>query len=1087
MSRERRLRGAPLSRVAMAAWLLVALLALGAIDAPDSNAAPASPHWSILSESQPTFFKAGDPSDAYVLVVRNDGGLATIHGSTVTVSDALPPGVTATKITAAGEAANGSGSPRYQMTCPQGPVTGIVTCTYDEGPEQGSVLPGAMIVLTIDVSVPAGVTALAPNSATVSGGGAPIASTSDTVAIDPSPVPFGLSLFRLDVVQESGEVDTRAGSHPFELTTSFAFNVSARESPSAADGGGESPLAEASPKDLEIALPPGLLGNPNAVPRCSQQAFLERENLNCPVDTQVGTVKPFFYGAFGSAVFPVFNVVPPPGQPAELGISVARVGHIPLFFRVRSDGDYGMTALVGNIPETGPLQGAILTLWGVPADSSHDLEREGTLGEGGQAKEEFCKPKVKVQGGIETQVRCPSDVAARPFLTLPSRCQGQLSVAARGDSWQSPQGEGGLPLGEDMLSAMTGCERLSFSPSLALASENAQAGAPSGYTIKLHIPQNEDPNELATPAVSKAVLRLPAGAVLSPAVADGLLGCSREQFGLHVLDRASCPGASQIGTVKIGSPLLSSPLEGQVFVGAPECAPCSPADAREGRLLRLLLQAGGSGVTVKLEGSVSIDQSTGQLTATFRESPQWPFEDLELTLNGGSRAPLANPSSCGTALTASSELTPFSSEAAAELASEPFEVSGCSPSRFQPSFIAGTTDNQAGAFSPATITFSRTDRDEDLERLTVHMPPGLLGMLSRVQACHEAQAQAGECEPESRIGTATVGAGPGANPLFLGGSVHLTGPYDGAPFGLAIEVPAIAGPFDLGTIEVRARIDVNPRTTALTITSDPLPQSLDGIPLRLKTVNLSIDREGFVFNPTNCRALAIQGVLESSRSSTALDSSRFQAANCATLPFKPRLTALTHARTSKAGGVYLHVKVVSGSGQANVAKVKVDLPKHLSSRLTTLQSACTDAVFLANPANCPAASAVGSATAITPVLNAPLTGRAYLVSHGGSALPDLELGLHGEGVTLHVDGQTSLKQGIVSATFRSLPDAPFSTFDLVLDNGPHSLLAANLPAKARGSMCGRSLAMPIAITGQNGAVLKQTTKVAVSGCPRHRA
>ncbi len=1069
--------------------LLGALLAFASIEAAPAIAVAPSPHWSIVSQSQPTFFNTSDASDAYVLIVRNDGGAATAHGSTVTVADTLPPGILATKIAAQGTGPNGGGSPGYEMACPEGPVAGTVTCVYEESAADGPVLAGATIVVTITVSVQGEFNGLTANSATVSGGGAPSATVTGTTPLSASPVPFGLSYFDIDNVSQDGRTDTQAGSHPFELSSALAFNVNAREIPTKLNGEHESPLADAAPKDLETAFPPGLLGDPTAVPRCSQQAFLEQETLHCPLDTQVGSVKPFFYGTFPSAVYPVFNIVPPPGQPAELGFTVGGIGHVPIFFHVRSDGDYGLSVQLNEILESGPIQGAILTLWGVPAAASHDLEREGTFGEAAPGKEKICKPKVTIAGGIEEQSGCPSGVAAKPFLTLPTQCQdARLEAGVLTDSWQSP----GPPLLEFqpqpvIAKQVTGCEQLSFDPWLALTPENTQAGAPSGYTIAVHVPQNEEPEGLATPTLRKLVVSLPAGTVVSPSATDGLRGCSQQQFGLHSSTSASCPDASKIGTAKVDTPLLSSPLEGDVYLAQPECEPCTAQDAQQGRMMRLLLQVRGSGVTVKLEGSVSIDQISGRLTATFLQIPQWPFEDVELTLNGGARAPLANPSTCASPLSATAQLTPYSGEVAAESTSEPFAVTGCPPPQFAPSFLAGTSNNQAGAFSPASVTVSRTDLDGALRGLSVHLPPGLLGMLSSVRACPQSQVQAQQCGPDSLIGKTTVGAGPGADPVFLGGNVYLTGPYAGAPFGLSILVPAKAGPFDLGTIDVRAKIEVDPHSAALSIVSDPLPQSLDGIPLALKTLNLNIDRDSFIVNPTNCRPFAIEGVLQSTSGTTAAGSSHFQAANCATLPFKPRLTALTHARTSKAGGAYLHVKIVSAPGQANIAKVKVNLPKGLASRLTTLQGACADAVFQTDPAGCPAGAVVGTATALTPVLGGPLSGPAYLVSHGAAALPDLELVLQGEGLRIVLAGQTSLSQGITSSTFRSLPDAPLSSFELVLDNGPHSLLAANLPAAARGSMCGRSLAMPTAITAQNGAVLRQTTKIAVSGCPKRRA
>jgi uncharacterized repeat protein (TIGR01451 family) len=1069
---DRRRGGAIGTCLALCLALLLAALA-AALQASCAAAALPRAHWSIVSESQPTRFVAGAPSDAYVVVVRNDGAAATSE-EPVSLTDTLPAGVAVQNVNAVGESADGKGEPRVDMDCPEEPTGNTVTCTYGEEGEP-PVLPGAVLVLTVVVSVAEGITALGASTATISGGGAPSASSSDTVTIGSSPAPFGLSLFELASVGEAGEPDTQAGSHPFELTSTLAFTVAGRESVES-----ESPLALAAPKDLDISLPPGLLGNAAAIPRCSQQTFMEMERPNCPLDTQVGTIKAFFYGSFHSHVFPVYNLVALPGEPAELGFSIG-TGRVPLFLGVRGNGEYGLTASLEDIPEAGPLQGAILTLWGVPAASSHDIEREGTQGEGGLPSES-CAPKL-VAGVLEG---CPSGAQEAPFLTLPSRCQGsKLAVGVEYDSWEHPV----TPLeafpGEAVVPAvLTGCEALSFSPSLTLTPESTQAGAPSGYTLDLHVPQDEDPRALATPALRTASVSLPAGVVLSPSVANGLQACSADQFEAKSSAPATCPPHSQIGTVTIVTPLLGSPLEGQIFLGEPACSPCGAADAQEGRLLRLLVQAQGSGVTVKLAGSVSIDQATGQLTASLEESPELPFEDVKLTFAGGAGAALANPSSCGSPLRASSRLTPYSSETPAEPSSEPFTLSGCPPPRFQPSFVAGTTDNQAGAYSPLTVTLSRTDQDEDLQSLSVRLAPGLLGMLSHVAPCPQAQARAGTCAAQSLLGTATIGAGPGPDPLFLRGSVYLTGPYEGAPYGLSIVVPVAAGPLDLGSIVLGARIAVDPLTAAFTITSDPLPQSIDGIPLQMRTLNLDIDREGFIRNPTDCRALAIEGALTSAAGASAAVSSPFQAANCRALAFRPQLSALAHAQTSRAAGAYLHVRFVSGPGQADIAALKVDLPRRLSVRLGTLQRACAADVVEADPSACPPAAVVGSASVISPALTYPLIGSAYLVSHGGGAFPGLAIVLRGNGLTVRIEGQTSVTRGVTSAAFRALPDVPISRFDLKLRRGPHSLLAANLEAGAHGSLCGARMRMPSEITGQNGAVVKQTIEVGVSGCPR---
>jgi uncharacterized repeat protein (TIGR01451 family) len=1074
----------------LACWLAL-LLAPCLLVSAGAAAAVAAPHWSIVSQSEPSRFTAGAQPAAYRLIVRNDGAAETT-GEAVAVTDVLPDEVSAIAVTARAEGANGHGSPDYLLNCPSGHVKGAVTCTYEEDASQGPLPPGTTIVMTVTVSLEGVQASRLENTAIVSGGGAQSASVSESTAVGLSEAaPFGFAYFTTALAEESGEADTQAGSHPFELVTSLAFTIAARE-----PTGNESPLTESAPKDLEVRLPPGLVGDPGATPRCTQQEFQEQERLDCPVDSQVGTITPYFYGSFPSAVYPVYNIVPPPGQPVELGFTVAGIGHVPLFFELHDDAggdghEYALTAQLDDIPETGPLQGATLVLWGIPADGNHDLEREGTTGQGSSQNKEVCKPFVKFEDGIEEV--CRSGVAARPFLSLPSSCSGTPPpVWVRGDTWQAPEeanpAEPESPyrfVQAQPFPPLTGCERLSISPSLSFQPENAQAGAPSGYVLHLQIPQNEDPTGLATADVRRVVVTLPPGTALSPSAGNGLQGCSEEQFQPRRLASASCPAASALGTVQITTPLLVNPLEGQVFIAKPTCEPCSASDAQEGRLLRLFVQAQGSGVTIKLEGSVAVNQATGQLTATFAEDPQLPWEDLDLRLAGGPGAPLVNASACGTPLAADAQLTAYSSETPVYDDSEPFELSGCTPPRFAPSFAAGTTDNQAGAFSPLAVTVSRTDQDEDLQRISVRLPEGLLGVLAKVPRCGEAQARAGACAAQSRIGSVTVQAGAGPMPLVLSGSVYLTGPYGGAPFGLALVVPAVAGPLDLGTIDVRATISVNPSTAALTVTSDPLPQILDGVPLQLRTVSLDVEREGFAFNPTDCERMAIEGALTSAQGTTVAASSPFQAANCATLPFKPKLSALTHARPSRTG-VYLHVKILSAAGQANVAKLKVDLPKQLAARLTTLHGACAAAVFAANPAACPAASAVGSATVVTPVLQNPLRGPVYLVSRGGAATPAVEIVLQGEGVVLDLAGRTIVAHGILSAAFSSLPDAPISSFDLVIAGGAHSLLVANLPARARGSMCGQSLAMPIALTGQNGAVVKQAPRIAVSACPRPR-
>jgi phage tail protein X len=414
---------------------------------------------------------------------------------------------------------------------------------------------------------------------------------------------------------------------------------------------------------------------------------------------------------------------------------------------------------------------------------------------------------------------------------------------------------------------------------------------------------------------------------------------------------------------------------------------------------------------------------------------------------------------------------------------------------FTPALQGGATNLQAGAFTNFALQITRPDGDQTLKSVAVTLPPGDAAILASLTPCPEPEASLGTCGPESEIGQASATSGVGPDPYTVsGGRVFITGPYDGAPFGLAILTPAVAGPFDLGEILVRSRIDINPNTAAVTITSglptfvQGLGRAPTGIPLQLRQINVSIDRPNFEFNPTNCTPMNIQGTLEGAEGTTANATSPFQVAGCQSLPFDPKLTATAAGKGSKANGTSLKVTVTSGginasgAAQAGIAKVDLQLPKALSSRLPTLQKACTEQIFNANPASCDEGSVIGNATIHTPVLKDPLSGPAYLVSHGGAEFPDVEFVLQGEGITLVLDGKTDIKDGVTYSRFESTPDAPFTVFETDLPAGPHSVLTPNVPEKDDFSLCKASLSMPTEITGQNGAVINQTTKIAISGC-----
>ncbi len=656
--------------------------------------------------------------------------------------------------------------------------------------------------------------------------------------------------------------------------------------------------------------------------------------------------------------------------------------------------------------------------------------------------------------------------------------------------------DGGDPVG------FTGCEDLSMEPSLSTSPDTTFADTPAGLTADVKIPQESLtlPEGLVASTLKNTTVTLPEGVVINPGQAAGLVACQAAEADVHSEGPSSCPSASKVGTVHIRTPLLEgeleSELEGDVYV-----LQSNPPN------LQLLLAASADGIYLKLVGNVHLNEATGQLTTTFSETPELPFTDLKLAFSGGAQAALATPTGCGS-YTTTSDLTPWSSPFAEDLypnssfaiSSGPDGSACASPLPFSPSLTAGATTDQAGGYTSFTLLLQRADDQQRVSTLQFKTPAGLLGMISKVPLCEEPQAAAGACSAASQIGHTVVAAGPGPYPLVVpepGQSpapIYLTGGYKGAPYGLSIAVPVIAGPFNLGTVVVRARIEVDPHTAQLTVTTDPLPSVLDGIPTDLRTINAVIDREGFMFNPTNCSSQAFAGTAKSTEGTVAPISSHFQVGSCQSLKFAPDFTVSTAGKTSKKDGASLEAKIVyptgalgdnQASSQANIAAVKVDLPKQLPSRLTTLQKACVAKVFEANPAGCPKESVVGYATAVSPVLPVPLRGPAYFVSHGGEAFPSLIVVLQGYGVTVDLVGATFISRaGVTSSTFKQVPDVPISSFDLTLPEGPFSALAANVPAKAKYSLCGQTLDMPTAFKGQNGAEIRETTKIAVSGCPK---
>ncbi|HWX44629.1 MAG TPA: hypothetical protein VNY52_04825, partial [Solirubrobacteraceae bacterium] len=641
---------------------------------------------------------------------------------------------------------------------------------------------------------------------------------------------------------------------------------------------------------------------------------------------------------------------------------------------------------------------------------------------------------------------------------------------------------------------LTGCDLLEFAPAIAASPDTTRADTPAGFTFGVKMGQEGLRNAAvgSEADIENTTVTLPEGIAINPGQANGLGACQFSQDGIGMAGPPSCPSNSKIGQVEIETPVLRNNLDGNVYV-----LQSNPPN------LKLLVapEDPSDGIYVKFIGDVHLNETTGQLVTTFEQTPRLPFSALKFTFSGGAQAALSTPTDCGT-YTTSGVFTPWSGEENA-LVSNSFAIDSgtggapCPPSPlpFGPTMDAGATTDQAGGFTDFSLLLTRADDQQRISTLQFKTPEGLLGEIAKVPLCGNAQAEADTCPEASQIGHTVVEAGPGPYPLVVPqpGSppapIYLTGPYKGAPFGLLIKVPLVVGPFVLETQRVRAKIAVDPLTSRLTVTTDPLPSIINGVPADLRAIDAVIDRPEFMFNPTSCAPASFAGTVTSTAGALASISTHFQVGSCRSLEFKPNFKVSASGKTSRANGASLDAKIVyptgalgdnQASSQSNIARVKVELPKQLPSRLTTLQKACPVQVFEANPAGCPQASAVGRATAVTPVLPVPLTGPAYFVSHGGEAFPSLVVVLQGYGVTVDLVGSTFIdkKTGITSSTFKQVPDVPIGLFELTLPQGTFSALAAN------GNLCKSQLAMPTEFVAQDGAVLRQNTKIAVTGCPK---
>lgn len=1008
-----------------------------------------------------TVTPGGEGEGVLRVVATNVGGVASSGVVSVSaLQGALPTGVTATGIE--GEAAYEEEGKKQAMSC----VLASLSCSYAR-----AVAPGDAVAVIVHLGFADDAPAKLSDVASVSGGGGMESSASNVFMVGSGVAAPGVlpgSFFSVPSIFQ-------AGGRP-DLTSAFALSTRA------GTHGAIYPVG--SLDDVHVALPAGMVGNAASMPRCPQSTFYVGK---CQANTMVGMASIYLtIGAKPTWVTKaIYNLVPEEGQVVDLGFEVKEEVWVHIFARVRTGSDYGVTAVVENTSESADVLASSITIWGVPAQMSGPGRYEfiqSFIGEGSR------RPFF---GGLNAQ-----QSGTPPFLSNPTGCQGALSSSMEVSFWQNA---GVFETLEAEAGETTGCEDLQFAPSITVAPEKSSTSSSTGLNVDLRVPQDEAPEDTATADLRDAVVQLPEGFTINPAQAAGLQACSPTQIMLSSPAPAQCPAASAVGRVWVHTPLIDHSLEGYVYLATQNENPFGSLIA-----LYIAIDDKATGVVVKIAGRVELDPVTGRITARFENTPQVPFEDFKLEFFGGEKAPLVTPAGCGT-YTATTELTPWSSPytPVATTSSQPIQITaGCGTQSFLPTLTAGTTSNQAASYSPLSTTFTRKDGEGVFLSVSLTLPEGVLANLSDVTLCPEAQANAGTCEPASLIGEAAAAAGVGDPVWVTGGRVYLTASYQGAPYGLSIVVPAVAGPFNLGNQVVRATVNINPQTAQVTITTpsagaNEIPTILQGIPLNLQTIYTNINRPHFTLNPTSCAPLQITGSATSTTGANAPLASRFQAANCARLPFKPGFVVSSQAKHTRRYGAYLHVKLTSSEGQANIKSVFVELPKILPSRQETLKHSCPETQYNTNPAGCPPESQVGTAILHTPLLPVPLTGPAILVSHGGAAFPDLDLVLQGYGITIKQTGTVNITKGITTTNFKTIPDAPFTNLELTLPPGPHSILTAttNLCTTTihttthkhhktihHTTTHHRTITIPTTITAQNNATIHQNTPIIIAGC-----
>jgi hypothetical protein len=891
------------------------------------------------------------------------------------------------------------------------------------------------------------------------------------------------------------EAYAQAAGHPPWGVTTFKVNTEGTFPNEAPSGiGASGPVTH-----VRTDVAPGVSTNPEAVAKCSFEEFGKEAipgsrlfpEPKCNAESEIGENKVVVWlGAGGDLPLHgnVYNLVQPQGLASDFGVALelpTAVSGAALAKGFKEAEEKGAVPGVGGFPSL-PEQAFLEAqkYWAHTLIEGH-VEWAGDYHDYYEINVSPALPLISSRLNLKGNILLPGKENGG-FITNPSLCAGPGPFTTNTVTLQSQAGQTKAlkyttPIGPEGCLGEAGFTAPPFEPAFKLIPATSQSDQPDGITTEAIVPHDPSPSGIDSSQVRNASITLPEGMTLNPAAGQGMAACTPAEIGIKTRNPVTCPTNSKLGTVTLTVPDLPAnmPLEGNVYLGGGPTITNPPfkvyVDAESARF----------GISTRLEGTVKVNESTGRVTTEFLENPEQPFSDIKIAFNGGALAPIANPLTCGTALTTTS-FVPYTG-GPTKTPSWPFTVdsngAGGACASPPPFVLAQSTEDHptgGGEATNFTLNLTRKDGEQYLSKASTVLPPGLVGKIPAVPLCPQPQATLGTCSSTSQIGIATTTVGSGSTPAHFSGPVYLTGPTEGAPYGMTIVVNAAVGPFSLGNVIARTRIEVNPFTARVTVAGN-VPTIFKGIPLRLKSLTVAITRQGFLINPTNCGLLATESTLGAQQGGSQRISTPFQVTGCSSLVFKPSFGASTGGKTSRTNGASLITKLnFHPKGlESNVKSVKVSLPKSMPSRTSTLNKACREVVFNANPFNCPSGARVGSARVKTPVLPGQMSGPAYFVSHGGAKFPDIDLVLEGNGVQIVLVGNTNIneKTNVTTTTFAANPDVPFTGFELNLPSGPKSALGAN------GNLCKQSLVMPTTITGQNGKVIKQNTSIAVTGCP----